>query len=139
TRSCAPAPTGGLQRSMAAISTSILIRSASIATHRAPCNWSRLRTRRLPAAAFSLHRRPGPRAEPGIGPVCPFVCSSVHSPDNKTGDHPMALHDIVSPLPGTFYRRASPEAAPYAEVGTSTDNGAVVGLVEVMKQFSDVE
>ena len=51
----------------------------------------------------------------------------------------MALHDIVSPLPGTFYRRASPEAAPYVEVGTSTDNGAVVGLVEVMKQFSDVE
>jgi acetyl-CoA carboxylase biotin carboxyl carrier protein len=51
----------------------------------------------------------------------------------------MAQHDIVSPLPGTFYRRSSPEAAPYVEVGTSIDNGAVIGLVEVMKQFSDVE
>jgi biotin carboxyl carrier protein len=51
----------------------------------------------------------------------------------------MALHDIVSPLPGTFYRRASPEAAPYVEAGGSVESGAVVGLVEVMKQFSDVE
>jgi biotin carboxyl carrier protein len=51
----------------------------------------------------------------------------------------MALHDIVSPLPGTFYRRASPEAAPYVETGASVESGAVVGLVEVMKQFSDVE
>ena len=51
----------------------------------------------------------------------------------------MAQHDIVSPLPGTFYRRASPDAAPYVEVGTSVEGGAVVGLVEVMKQFNDIE
>jgi biotin carboxyl carrier protein len=51
----------------------------------------------------------------------------------------MALRDIVSPLPGTFYRRASPEAAPYVEPGVSVESGAVVGLVEVMKQFNDVE
>ena len=51
----------------------------------------------------------------------------------------MAQHDIVSPLPGTFYRRASPDAAPYVEVGMSLDEGTVVGLVEVMKQFNDVE
>ncbi|WP_133645555.1 acetyl-CoA carboxylase [Paraburkholderia flava] len=51
----------------------------------------------------------------------------------------MAQHEIVSPLPGTFYRRASPDAAPYVEVGASVENGAVVGLVEVMKQFNDVE
>ncbi|PCE25459.1 acetyl-CoA carboxylase biotin carboxyl carrier protein subunit [Paraburkholderia acidicola] len=51
----------------------------------------------------------------------------------------MPLHDIVSPLPGTFYRRASPDAAPYVEVGASIGSGAVVGLVEVMKQFNDVE
>jgi acetyl-CoA carboxylase biotin carboxyl carrier protein len=51
----------------------------------------------------------------------------------------MAQHDIVSPLPGTFYRRPSPDAAPYVEVGMSIDDGTVVGLVEVMKQFNDVE
>ena len=51
----------------------------------------------------------------------------------------MAQHDIVSPLPGTFYRRAAPDAPPYVDVGASIEDGAVVGLVEVMKQFSDVE
>ncbi|SAL73923.1 acetyl-CoA carboxylase [Caballeronia telluris] len=51
----------------------------------------------------------------------------------------MAQHDIVSPLPGTFYRRASPDAAPFVEAGTQLERGAVVGLVEVMKQFSEVE
>lgn len=51
----------------------------------------------------------------------------------------MAHHDIVSPLPGTFYLRPSPDAAPYVEVGASVECDAVVGLVEVMKQFNDVE
>jgi acetyl-CoA carboxylase biotin carboxyl carrier protein len=51
----------------------------------------------------------------------------------------MAQHDIVSPLPGTFYRRSSPDAAPFVEVGVEIEEGATVGLVEVMKQFSEIE
>lgn len=30
----------------------------------------------------------------------------------------MAEHNVQSPLPGTFYRKASPDAPPYAEVGS---------------------
>jgi acetyl-CoA carboxylase biotin carboxyl carrier protein len=51
----------------------------------------------------------------------------------------MALHDIVSPLPGTFYRRPSPDAALLVEIGSEIDEGTTVGLVEVMKQFSEIE
>jgi NAD(P)-dependent dehydrogenase (short-subunit alcohol dehydrogenase family) len=51
----------------------------------------------------------------------------------------MALHDIVSPLPGTFYRRPSPDADYYVSVGATVAAGAVVGLVEVMKQFTEIE
>ncbi|AIO68810.1 acetyl-CoA carboxylase [Burkholderia oklahomensis] len=51
----------------------------------------------------------------------------------------MAQHDIVSPLPGTFYRRPSPDANHYVEVGSTVGLGAVVGLVEVMKQFTEIE
>ncbi|PVX72854.1 acetyl-CoA carboxylase [Paraburkholderia unamae] len=51
----------------------------------------------------------------------------------------MALHDIVSPLPGTFYRRPSPDAAFYVAIDTAVQAGAVIGLVEVMKQFTEVE
>ncbi|WP_322060468.1 acetyl-CoA carboxylase [Paraburkholderia sp. J63] len=51
----------------------------------------------------------------------------------------MALHEIVSPLPGTFYRRSSPDAPYYVEAGAPVESGAVVGLVEVMKQFTEIE
>ena len=40
--------------------------------------------------------------------------------------------DILSPLPGTFYRKPSPDAPPFAEVGQSVKAGDVIGLVEVM-------
>lgn len=51
----------------------------------------------------------------------------------------MAEHNVQSPLPGTFYRKASPDAPPYAEVGQAVEAGSVIGLIEVMKQFSEVQ
>jgi acetyl-CoA carboxylase biotin carboxyl carrier protein len=51
----------------------------------------------------------------------------------------MALHDIVSPLPGTFYRRPTPDADYYVEVDSMVQSSGVVGLVEVMKQFTEIE
>jgi acetyl-CoA carboxylase biotin carboxyl carrier protein len=50
----------------------------------------------------------------------------------------MAQHEVVSPLPGIFYRRPSPEAAPYKQEGDRVKAGDVIGLVEVMKQFTEV-
>ncbi|MEX0758786.1 MAG: acetyl-CoA carboxylase [Tistlia sp.] len=46
---------------------------------------------------------------------------------------------IISPLPGTFYRRPAPDQPPYKEVGDSVAKGDVVGLVEVMKSFHEVK
>ncbi len=46
--------------------------------------------------------------------------------------------DIRSPIPGVFYRRPSPEADPFVEVGSAVEADTVVALVEVMKQFFDV-
>ncbi len=51
----------------------------------------------------------------------------------------MAQHEIVSPLPGTFYRRPSPDAAPFVDVGSTLAPGAVGGSVDVMKQFTEIE
>ena len=47
-------------------------------------------------------------------------------------------HEILSPLPGTFYRSASPDAPPYKAEGDLVKEGDVIGLVEVMKQFSEI-
>lgn len=50
----------------------------------------------------------------------------------------MAETTIKSPLPGTFYRRPSPDADPYVSEGDSVQAGDVVGLVEIMKTFHEV-
>ena len=51
----------------------------------------------------------------------------------------MADKQILSPLPGTFYRKPAPDQPPFKEVGDSVAVGDVIGLVEVMKSFHEVK
>ena len=51
----------------------------------------------------------------------------------------MAGKQILSPLPGTFYRRPDPEQPPYKEAGDTVAVGDVIGLIEVMKSFHEVK
>lgn len=46
--------------------------------------------------------------------------------------------EILSPMPGIFYRLPSPESACYVEVGQAVKVGDVLGLIEVMKQYSEL-
>ena len=46
---------------------------------------------------------------------------------------------IKSPMPGTFYRRPSPDDEPFANEGDRVSSGDVIGLVEVMKNFNEVK
>ncbi len=50
----------------------------------------------------------------------------------------MATKTIFSPLPGTFYRRPAPDAPPFKNDGDEVSPGEAVGLIEVMKTFSQV-
>jgi acetyl-CoA carboxylase biotin carboxyl carrier protein len=50
----------------------------------------------------------------------------------------MANRQILSPLPGTFYRKPSPDDPVYKTEGDSVAVGDVIGLVEVMKSFHEV-
>ena len=47
-------------------------------------------------------------------------------------------HEILSPLPGIFYRSPSPDAPPYKKEGDQVNAGDVIGLIEVMKQFNEI-
>ena len=49
------------------------------------------------------------------------------------------LTPIKSPMLGTFYRRPSPGAPPYVEVGTFVKEEDTVCLLEVMKVFNSVK
>ena len=50
----------------------------------------------------------------------------------------MAQHQVVSPLPGIFYRRPAPDKPPYKSDGDRVKEGDTIGLVEVMKQFTEI-
>jgi acetyl-CoA carboxylase biotin carboxyl carrier protein len=48
------------------------------------------------------------------------------------------VRDIVSPLPGTFYRSPQPGAAPFIAVGGTVGPGTVVAIIETMKLMNPV-
>ncbi len=50
----------------------------------------------------------------------------------------MSDFEVISPLPGVFYRQPSPDAKPFVEPGQAVTANTVIGLIEVMKQFSEV-
>jgi acetyl-CoA carboxylase biotin carboxyl carrier protein len=50
-----------------------------------------------------------------------------------------ALKDIVSPMVGTFYRAASPDASPFVDVGTKVDEDTVVCIIEAMKVMNEIK
>ncbi len=50
------------------------------------------------------------------------------------------MYDAVpSPMVGTVYRKPSPEASPFVEVGDIVDAGQTLCLVEAMKLFNEIE
>ena len=51
----------------------------------------------------------------------------------------MASKQVLSPLPGTFYRKPAPDQPAFKEEGDSVAAGDVIGLVEVMKSFHEVK
>jgi acetyl-CoA carboxylase biotin carboxyl carrier protein len=46
---------------------------------------------------------------------------------------------ILSPLPGTFYRKPAPDKPFYKSEGDTVSVGDVIGLIEVMKSFNEVK
>jgi biotin carboxyl carrier protein len=49
------------------------------------------------------------------------------------------LNVVRSPVPGIFYRRPAPDSPPFVAEGEVVESGVVVGLIEVMKQFYEVQ
>ncbi|MCU4179940.1 acetyl-CoA carboxylase biotin carboxyl carrier protein [Bosea sp. BH3] len=78
----------------------------------------------VPAAAPMAVAAPAPA--PAAAPVA----------DAKpTAAHPGA---VTSPMVGTAYRRPSPDAKPFVEIGSVVKQGERIFLVEAMKTFNDI-
>ncbi len=47
--------------------------------------------------------------------------------------------EIVSPMVGTFYSAASPESAPFVEIGQEVNPDTVVCIIEAMKVMNEIK
>jgi len=60
-------------------------------------------------------------------------------PTEPTTPKPAKTEEIVSPMVGTFYSRARPEAAPFVEKGDVVDPGQTLCIVEAMKLMNEIQ
>jgi acetyl-CoA carboxylase biotin carboxyl carrier protein len=83
-----------------------------------------------------------PEAHPAPAPAPAAAAPPAPAPPVTTPPAPAAADtDLVvvpAPMVGVFYRAPEPGAPPFVEVGARVEDGATMGLVEVMKMFNSV-
>lgn len=106
---------------------------------------TRIRIRKSPIVGAG----PATASTPAITPV--HSASTTGQAGDASGESPAAeiaaqasaggsaLHDILSPMVGTFYRSPSPEAPPYVEVGDRVEEGQTLCILEAMKLMNELE
>ncbi len=51
----------------------------------------------------------------------------------------MSESKVLSPIPGVFYRKPSPDEPDYVNEGDTVSVDQVIGLVEVMKSYYEIK
>jgi acetyl-CoA carboxylase biotin carboxyl carrier protein len=74
-----------------------------------------------------------PAAAPSVTPSLPSA-SPPAALEAKT-----TLHEIRSPIVGTFYRSPAPDADPYVQVGQAVQQNTVLCIIEAMKLMNEIE
>jgi len=75
-----------------------------------------------------------PAVDSGTGAVVPSPEGEVAPPEP-----PSTLVDVKSPMVGTFYRSAAPDAPSYVELGSSVSPGDTLCIIEAMKLMNELE
>lgn len=80
-------------------------------------------------------------APPAIaaGPAKPGVSGSEPPPPAAKPIETVPMKEIVSPMVGTFYRSASPDAPPFVEIGKPVTEDTVVCIIEAMKVMNEIK
>ena len=71
-------------------------------------------------------------AQPASPP--PLEIEAVLAPESPANEEP-----FVSPMVGTFYRAALPEAEPFASVGDTVDEEMTICIIEAMKVMNEIK
>jgi acetyl-CoA carboxylase biotin carboxyl carrier protein len=82
---------------------------------------------------------PLPAAAPAASPAAPVGPRLAPSPVPEEPEAEENVHVITSPIVGTFYRSASPEADPFAQVGERVSKGKILCIIESMKLMNEIE
>ncbi len=69
----------------------------------------------------------------------PSSISVTKTEEKKSVDENNGLHEIKSPIVGTFYRAPAPDADSYVQVGDEISAGTVLCIVEAMKLMNEIE
>ncbi len=77
-------------------------------------------------------------AEPVAAPVA-RAAAPVAPAAEPAAEEDRNVHVITSPIVGTFYRSASPEAEAFAEVGARVARGKILCIIESMKLMNEIE
>jgi biotin carboxyl carrier protein len=79
-------------------------------------------------------------------PASAFVAPGARkaeNPDGPSADAPPpvdpSVHVIGAPMPGVFYRAPMPDAPAFVKEGDRVSLGDVVGLIEAMKIFNEIQ
>lgn len=94
-------------------------------------------------------RRPNPKASEPVMVMTPMVHGAAphgagtNSPPTIATKAAEAvdidLHQVRSPMVGTFYAAADPDSPPFVQVGSNVGPSTVVCLLEAMKVFSEIK
>jgi acetyl-CoA carboxylase biotin carboxyl carrier protein len=74
-------------------------------------------------------------AAPAVGAHAPAAAASAAA----SAETPSDVVDVTSPFVGTFYRSPSPDAPPFAEVGSVVRPGQTLCIIEAMKLMNEIE
>src|SRR5690242_5664792 len=97
--------------------------------------------RALTASASTFDSAPALSASPK-GKGARQVSSPRTAQDSNSSDTPIVQENqrlVTSPMVGTFYRAASPDAPPYVEEGNPVRKGQTLCIIEAMKMMNEIE
>ena len=91
---------------------------------------------------FKITLKKGTDFQPIVTTASPMALPGAAAPQAAPAALPAAgekLHEITSPMVGTFYATASPESAAFVSVGTEVTEDTVVCIIEAMKVMNEIK
>lgn len=80
-----------------------------------------------------------PAAAPAVAAPAAAAPAAAAPAAAPAADENDGLIEIPSPIVGTFYRKPSPDADNFAEIGTEISEDTVVCIVEAMKVMNEIK